>query len=133
MGAPWCICFWCSRDARHGLLRHRHPDELTNPLNPLNPPFLSRITRYDFSNNWQLWLNTCLALQQTLSTCLLTLARNRHTAFVERCMCAILREDCEVEYRARALSGHRAMNPPVRIEWAADSRFSRAMDWWVEG
>lgn len=89
----------------------------------------SLLFRYGFSDNWQLWLNTCTALQQTLSTCLLTLARNRHAAFIEKCMCAIFRQDCEVEYRARALTGYGKWNDAVRIEWVAQNRFERSLDW----
>jgi low-affinity ferrous iron transport protein len=85
--------------------------------------------KYGFSNNWQLWLNTCTALQQTLSTSLLTLARKRHTNFIERCMCAIFRQDCEVEYRARTLIGYDGPNEVVKIEWAAEHRFERSLDW----
>ncbi|KAL4515137.1 hypothetical protein Ndes2526A_g09556 [Nannochloris sp. 'desiccata'] len=87
--------------------------------------------KYNFSNNWQLWLNTCTALQQTLSTSLLTLARNRHTNFIERCMCAIFRQDCEVEYRARTLIGYDGPNEVVKIEWAAEHRFERSLDWYA--
>lgn len=86
---------------------------------------------YDFQNSWQLWLNTCTALQQTLYTCLLTLARNRHSHFVEGCMSAIFRQECELEYRARALTGYSTPNEEVRIEWTTQNRFERGLDWYA--
>jgi low-affinity ferrous iron transport protein len=87
--------------------------------------------RYNFSNNWQLWLNTATALQQTLSSCLLTLARKRHTDFVERCVCEIFKKDCEVEYRARRLVGYDVPNTSVKIEWSAEHLFERVLDWYA--
>lgn len=87
--------------------------------------------KYDFSNNWQLWLNTCTALQQTLSTCLLTLARNRHTHFVEKCMNAIFFQDCELEYRARRLTSDGDKNEAIPIHWAPANKFERTLDWYA--
>ena len=87
--------------------------------------------KYGFSNNWQLWLNTCTALQQTLSTCLLTLARNRHTHFVEKCMNAIFLQDCELEYRSRRLTSDGDKNEAIPIHWAPANKFERTLDWYV--
>ena len=86
--------------------------------------------KYNFGNNWQLWLNTSTALQQTFYTCLLTLARNRHSYFVEKCMCAIFRYECELEYRSRALTQYKKPNEVVEIQLVAKHRFERALDWY---
>lgn len=87
--------------------------------------------KYSFSNEWQLWLNTCTALQQTLTICLLTLARARHDCFVEKCMGSIFIQDCELEYRCRNLIQYEIPNKSVGIEWQPASKFERSLDWYA--
>lgn len=86
---------------------------------------------YSFSNEWQLWLNTCTALQQTLTFCLLTLARARHDVFVERCMRSIFRHDCELESCCRQVVGYEGPNHCVQIDWSPASWFERSLDWYA--
>ncbi|PRW60542.1 iron zinc ion transporter [Chlorella sorokiniana] len=87
--------------------------------------------KYKWSNNWQLWLNTSTALQQTLSVCLLTLARQRHNMYVESCMHSIFRQEAELEYRVRLLAGRAQPNPPVTVKSIAQDRFARGLDWYA--
>lgn len=86
---------------------------------------------YNWSNSWQLWLNTCTALQQTLTSLLLTLARNRHTAFVDICMHEIMHHDEIVEHAARKQAGYNVDNPPIEISWDVSHGFERFLDWYA--
>ena len=86
---------------------------------------------YNWSNSWQLWLNTCTALQQTLTSLLLTLARNRHTAFVDICMHEIMHHDEIVEHAARKQAGFDGDNPPIEISWDVSHGFERFLDWYA--
>lgn len=109
---PEVLLPWGSRPAR--------------PTPPLLPP-----GRYNWSNNWQLWLNTSTALQQTLAVCLLTLARQRHNVYVENCMRSIFRQEAELEYRVRLLTGQAQPNPAVTVQSITQDGFARSLDWWV--
>ena len=44
-------------------------------------------------------------------------------------MCAIFRQECEVEYRARTLVSCSTPNEVVEIEWSPEGRFERWLDW----
>ncbi|KAI7841078.1 hypothetical protein COHA_005305 [Chlorella ohadii] len=87
--------------------------------------------KYNWSNNWQLWLNTSTALQQTLAVCLLTLARQRHNVYVENCMRSIFRQEAELEYRVRLLTGQAQPNPAVTVQSITQDGFARSLDWYA--
>lgn len=110
---------------------HR-PSHLLRPARPAPPaPHPVPPGRYNWSNNWQLWLNTSTALQQTLAVCLLTLARQRHNVYVENCMRSIFRQEAELEYRVRLLTGQAQPNPAVTVQSITQDGFARSLDWWV--
>lgn len=126
--APSCAC---KRRTGSACAPHRptHPAP-HRPIAPPAPPLVP-LGRYNWSNNWQLWLNTSTALQQTLAVCLLTLARQRHNVYVENCMRSIFRQEAELEYRVRLLTGQAQPNPAVTVQSITQDGFARSLDWWV--
>lgn len=87
---------------------------------------------YEWSNNWQLWLNTVTAVFLTLTTTMLTTIRKSHADYLDKCMDAILKYDCLVEYQARKLTKRLEENPDEDIGWSEHNWGPRAIDWYAE-
>ncbi|KAI1864750.1 hypothetical protein JX265_008474 [Neoarthrinium moseri] len=81
-----------------------------------------------FSDTWQLDVNTATALQITLTTMFLQNIRRRHDEHLEQCIRSIELIDCDVETKLRRISRDREPNPVVSSDAPALNKAQRAID-----
>jgi low-affinity ferrous iron transport protein len=80
-----------------------------------------------FSNEWQLYINTITALSLTLTSVFLQNIQQSQEDNLEKCLAYALKVDAEVEYRLRAITEDTKPNPIHEIPVRPLSRSERAI------
>lgn len=84
----------------------------------------------DYSDLWQLYINTGVAVELTFTSMFLQNTRRRHMEYLEKCLKSIMITDCELETLLRRNSGDNEPNPVVIIEPHPVSHAIRAIDYY---
>ncbi|KAH8895953.1 Low affinity iron permease, partial [Thozetella sp. PMI_491] len=82
----------------------------------------------EFSDTWQLDVNTATALEITLTTMFLQNIRQQHDNRLERCINSIDLIDSEIETELRKMTGNREPNPLVISTPPKHTRATRGLD-----
>lgn len=81
-----------------------------------------------FSDTWQLDVNTATALEITLTTMFLQNIRQQHDDRMERCVKSIDKIDEEIEVALRQMTGSREPNPTIKSTPPKHTRATRGLD-----
>lgn len=84
--------------------------------------------RRHWDNEWQLYINTAVALQLTIVSMFLQNTRRRHMHYVRRCTDAIAAQRERMVNTLRAATGDTAPDPEVTIDPAPRNKFERGID-----
>lgn len=86
-----------------------------------------------FNNNWQLYINTAVAVSILVSSTFLQNIRARHDKFVARNLQRIFNLDQEIEYRLRKRAGDfKVKNPSIIIKNPHRSVGDKIIDWYAD-
>ncbi|CAO3641312.1 unnamed protein product [Mucor fragilis] len=83
-----------------------------------------------FSDLWQLYINTGVAVELTFTSMFLQNTRRRHMEYLEKCLKRIMETDVELELLLREQADDNEPNPVVCIEPPQVSRAIRAIDYY---
>jgi low-affinity ferrous iron transport protein len=83
-----------------------------------------------FSDEWQLYINTGVAVELTFTSMFLQNTRRRHMVYLEKCLKCIQRTDIGLEILLRKTSGNNTPNPIVVIKPHPVSRSIRVIDYY---
>ncbi|EEB07848.1 iron/zinc ion transporter [Schizosaccharomyces japonicus yFS275] len=89
-------------------------------------------TLIGFNDNWQLYINTAVAVELTFTSVFLQNTRHRHMRYLEHCLSAIIHIDSVLELELRRQSGDRQENPICAIKSMKVSRSCRAIDYYSD-
>ncbi|KUJ20485.1 Low affinity iron permease, partial [Mollisia scopiformis] len=81
-----------------------------------------------FDNTWQLYMNTGVAVELTLTSIFLQHVRRRHTQWLRETLRNIEDVDCELEQRIRSITGDATPNEAVILEPPARRFVERGID-----
>ncbi|ORX96654.1 Low affinity iron permease, partial [Basidiobolus meristosporus CBS 931.73] len=85
-----------------------------------------------WSNMWQLYINTAVAIELTFTSMFLQHTRRSHMEYFEKCLTSVLKADCELEILMRKITGDNVPNPVVRIEPLKVSLGVRSIDYYAD-
>lgn len=83
-----------------------------------------------FSDEWQLYINTGVAVELTFTSMFLQNTRRRHMEYLEKCLKRIVETDVELELLLREQANDNEPNPIISIESPPVSRSIRAIDYY---
>ncbi|KAI8642353.1 hypothetical protein BD408DRAFT_432462 [Parasitella parasitica] len=83
-----------------------------------------------FSDEWQLYINTAVAVVLTFTSMFLQNTRRRHMLYLEECLGCIQQADVDLEILLRKTSGDNSPNPIVSIKPHPVSRGIRIIDYY---
>lgn len=83
---------------------------------------------YQFSDTWQLWVNTATAISLTITSVFLQNIQQQQEDTLEKCLEYALKVDAEVEYRLRELTEDTKPNPIIEIPPPKPSKVERGID-----
>ncbi|EPB89197.1 hypothetical protein HMPREF1544_03937 [Mucor circinelloides 1006PhL] len=83
-----------------------------------------------FSDEWQLYINTGVAVELTFTSMFLQNTRRRHMDYLEKCLKSVQQADIELEVLLRKTSGDNTPNPIVSIHPHPVSRGIRIIDYY---
>lgn len=83
-----------------------------------------------WSDLWQLYINTAVAVELTFTSMFLQNTRRRHMEYLEKCLNKIMESDVELEILLRDECNDNEANPPVLIKSTKVSRSIRAIDYY---
>lgn len=81
-----------------------------------------------FNNEWQLYINTAVAVQLTFTSMFLQNVRRRHADSLGRTLSSVKEVDCELEWRLRSVTGDLMPNLSFTIEPPETTRTERFID-----
>ncbi|GAN09411.1 iron/zinc ion transporter [Mucor ambiguus] len=84
----------------------------------------------EFSDLWQLYINTGVAVELTFTSMFLQNTRRRHMEYLEKCLKRIMETDVELELLLREQTDDNEPNPMVCIDPPQVSRAIRAIDYY---
>lgn len=84
----------------------------------------------EWSDLWQLYINTAVAVELTFTSMFLQNTRHRHMQYLEKCLKSIMETDCELEILLRQRTGDNEPNPTITIEPHKVSRAVRAINYY---
>ncbi|KAF1801149.1 Low-affinity iron/zinc ion transport protein fet4 [Mucor lusitanicus] len=84
----------------------------------------------EFSDLWQLYINTGVAVELTFTSMFLQNTRRRHMEYLEKCLKRIMETDVELELLLREQADDNEPNPMVCINPPRVSRAIRAIDYY---
>ncbi|EPB92518.1 hypothetical protein HMPREF1544_00531 [Mucor circinelloides 1006PhL] len=84
----------------------------------------------EFSDLWQLYINTGVAVELTFTSMFLQNTRRRHMEYLEKCLKRIMETDVELELLLREQADDNEPNPTVCIDPPQVSRAIRAIDYY---
>ncbi|KAH8886496.1 Low affinity iron permease [Thozetella sp. PMI_491] len=82
----------------------------------------------EFSNTWQLYVNTATAIELTFTTMFLQSVRRQHEEYLEKCLKSIDIVDREMEMDLRRMTGDLLPNPVVESVPPKLTRIEKAID-----
>lgn len=83
-----------------------------------------------FSDEWQLYINTGVAVELTFTSMFLQNTRRRHMVYLEKCLKCIQQADVDLEILLRKTSGNNTPNPIVEIRPHPVSHGIRVIDYY---
>ncbi|KAG2196899.1 hypothetical protein INT47_005123 [Mucor saturninus] len=83
-----------------------------------------------YSDLWQLYINTAVAVELTFTSMFLQNTRRRHMEYLEKCLKSIMLTDCELETLLRRNTGDNEPNPVITIDPHPVTRAIRAIDYY---
>lgn len=86
----------------------------------------------DWSNEWQLYINSSTSALMVLIFAFLANIRERHTVYIEKCLNSIFKVDSEVELKLRILTGDVEENPTVVIPAPQINGVQRAIFYYAD-
>ncbi|KAL7910637.1 putative low affinity iron transporter [Trichoderma velutinum] len=86
----------------------------------------------NWSDRWQLYINSATSALMVLIFAFLANIRERHDAYVQKCLNAIFEVDSEVELRLRVLTGDAEENPTVVIPAPHVNAIQRAIFYYAD-
>ncbi|EPY53128.1 iron/zinc ion transporter [Schizosaccharomyces cryophilus OY26] len=88
--------------------------------------------KLNWSDEWQLYINTATAVELTFTSVFLQNVRHRHMKYISRCVSSIFHIDAALEEALRRQSGDRQTNPVIEIEAEKVSHGSRIIDYYAD-
>ncbi|ORX64098.1 low-affinity Fe(II) transport protein [Basidiobolus meristosporus CBS 931.73] len=85
-----------------------------------------------WSDLWQLYINTAVAVELTFTSMFLQNTRRRHMEYFEKCLKSIMKADCELEILLRQMTGDNESNPIIEIKPHKVSRGVRSIDYYAD-
>ncbi|EPX75348.1 iron/zinc ion transporter [Schizosaccharomyces octosporus yFS286] len=85
----------------------------------------------NWSDEWQLYINTATAVELTFTSVFLQNIRHRHMNYISRCVSSIFCMDAVLEETIRRQSGDREKNPVIEIEAEKVKIGSRTIDYYA--
>ncbi|WBW72162.1 plasma membrane iron/zinc ion transmembrane transporter [Schizosaccharomyces osmophilus] len=85
----------------------------------------------NWSDEWQLYINTATAVELTFTSVFLQNIRHRHMKYISRCVSSIFHIDAALEEALRRRSGDRERNPVIEIEAEKVNVGSRTIDYYA--
>jgi low-affinity ferrous iron transport protein len=86
----------------------------------------------DWSNTWQLYINSATSALMVFILAFLANIRERHTKYMTKCLESIWRVDAALELSLRTATGDTMENPPVVIPAPKQTRVQRAIDYYAD-
>jgi low-affinity ferrous iron transport protein len=86
----------------------------------------------DWSNKWQLYINSATSALMVLLLAFLANTRERHSRYSAECLKAIWRADAALELKLRELTGDRVENPTIILPERKRSAIQRAIDYYAD-
>jgi low-affinity ferrous iron transport protein len=83
---------------------------------------------FQFSDTWQLWVNTATAISLTITSVFLQNIQQQQEDTLEKCLEYALKVDAEVEYRLRELTEDIKPNPIHEIPAPKPTKIERGVD-----
>lgn len=83
-----------------------------------------------WSDLWQLYINTAVAVELTFTSMFLQNTRRRHMEYLEKCLKSIMEADCQLELLLRQATGDNEPNPTITIVPPKVTRSVRAIDYY---
>ncbi|KAK9708983.1 low-affinity Fe(2+) transport protein [Basidiobolus ranarum] len=85
-----------------------------------------------WSNMWQLYINTGTAVELTFTCMFLQHTRRHHMEYLEKCLASVKKADCELETLLRQYTGDNEPNPIIEIEPLKVTRAVRSIDYYAD-
>ncbi|KAK9708982.1 low-affinity Fe(2+) transport protein [Basidiobolus ranarum] len=85
-----------------------------------------------WSNLWQLYINTGTAVELTFTSMFLQHTRRRHMEYLEKCLASVMKADCELETLLRRSTGDNEPNPIIEIKPLRVTRAVRSIDYYAD-
>ncbi|KAH6680173.1 Low affinity iron permease-domain-containing protein [Halenospora varia] len=86
----------------------------------------------DWSNTWQLYINSATSALMVFILGFLANIRERHTKYMTKCLESIWEVDSALELRLRTITGDTMENAPIVIPAAKRSRIQRGIDYYAD-
>jgi low-affinity ferrous iron transport protein len=86
----------------------------------------------DWSNTWQLYINSATSALMVFVLAFLANIRERHTKYMTKCLESIWEVDASLELKLRTATGDTVENAPVVIPVLKRSRIQRAIDYYAD-
>lgn len=85
-----------------------------------------------WSDLWQLYINTAVAVELTFTSMFLQNTRRRHMLYLRKCLKSIMESDCELETKLREHFNDNKPNPVITIPPPKMTRAVRAIDYYAD-
>ncbi|ORX97339.1 low-affinity Fe(II) transport protein [Basidiobolus meristosporus CBS 931.73] len=85
-----------------------------------------------WSNMWQLYINTAIAVELTFTSMFLQNTRRRHMEYFEKCLTSVIQTDQDIEILLRRIDGDNTPNPSIVIEPLKVSLGVRSIDYYAD-
>lgn len=85
----------------------------------------------EWSDTWQLYVNTATALELTFTTMFLQNVRRQHEEYLDRCLRSIDIVDRDLEMELRRMTGDTRPNPVAESQPPQLTRIEKAIDFWA--
>ncbi|USP74946.1 hypothetical protein yc1106_02220 [Curvularia clavata] len=86
----------------------------------------------EWSNTWQLYINSATSALMVFLLAFLANIRERHSRYTVECLKAIWKADSALELRLRKLTGDRTENPVIVMTEPKRSKIQRAIDYYAD-
>ncbi|KIH87263.1 low affinity iron transporter [Sporothrix brasiliensis 5110] len=85
-----------------------------------------------WSDEWQLYINSATSALMVLIFSFLANIRERHTAYMERCLNVVFEVDSRIELQLRAITGYAVPNPTVIVPAPKVGRIQRCIFYYAD-
>ncbi|KAI9344155.1 Low affinity iron permease-domain-containing protein [Pilaira anomala] len=85
-----------------------------------------------WSDLWQLYINTAVAVELTFTSMFLQNTRRRHMEYLEKCLKSIMQSDSELEVSLREISNDNEPNPIITVQPPKVTLANRSIDYYAD-